>query len=587
MLARRLGPARQNIGRHDGQGTGGSNNKPAYSRERDEMQSKGTSRKDWRRKLVLVSAMLAGVATSAPVWAANDGPVVKTIEGKVRGYTQDGVNIFLGIPYAAPPVGKLRWMPPQPVKKWKGALDATHYGNTCPQVTELGAFAGPASITEDCLYLNVFTTGKGKPNKKKPVIVWIHGGGNVDGESNDYDGSKLATGGPDGVPTVVVTINYRLGLFGFISNPALNAEGHLWGNYGILDVQAVLRWVQRNIAQFGGDPTNVTLGGQSAGARDTTANVLSPIAAGLFHRAILQSYPELNWNTADQILAKGKAFAAAAGCPQDASAKAAKCLRSLSAARILQLQGTPNANSPLASQVFPDGTIIPMQPGEAWQSGRFNRMPIMTGIVRDEGNFGIAISEYFSGPPQAAMTPEQYAAAVTGAKAEQYPLSNYGNNPQIAYGHVTTDPTACTALKAIDLMSGYVPTYGYEFAYQNAPWYFPKMPGFQPLAAHTVDIQFLFPGYHGGNLGVNLDQATGQPRDLNAAETKLSDKLVAAWTHFAKNGNPNGSGNSPWPKYKKNAPKLFSQNIPQSTAYSAAQYSADHRCDFWNAPPTQ
>lgn len=552
------------------------------------MQSNGTPRKAWRRKLTLFTALLAGITATAPVWAANDdGPVIKTIEGKVRGYTKDGVNIFLGVPYAAPPVGKLRWMPPQAVKKWQGALDATHYANTCPQVTELGAFAGPTSITEDCLYLNVFTTGAGKPNKKKPVVVWIHGGGNVDGESNDYDGSKLATGGPNGVETVVVTINYRLGLFGFISNPALNAEGHLWGNYGILDVQAVLRWVQRNIAAFGGDPTKVTLGGQSAGARDTTANLLSPIAAGLFHRAILQSYPELKWNTADQILAKGKAFATAAGCPDNASAKAAKCLRNLTAARILQLQGTPNANSPYASQVFPDGTIIPLQPGDAWQTGRFNQMPIMTGLVRDEGNFGIGITEYFSGPPQAAMTPEQYAAVVTGATASQYPLSNYGNNPQLAYDRVTTDPTACTALKAIQLISDHAPTYGYEFDYQNAPYYFPKMPGFQPLAAHTIDIQFLFSGYHGGNLGVNLDQSSGQPRELNAAETKLSDQLVAAWTNFAKSGNPNGSGNSPWPKFKNNAQNLFSQNIPQSSVYPAAQFSTDHKCNYWNASPTQ
>jgi para-nitrobenzyl esterase len=345
----------------------------------------------------------------------------------------------------------------------------------------------------------------------------------------------------------------------------------------------VLRWVQRNVASFGGDPTNVTLGGQSAGARDTTANVLSPAAAGLFHRAILQSYPELSWNTADQILAKGKAFATAAGCPTGAGAQAAKCLRDLTAARILQLQGTPNANSPLAAQIFPDGTIIPVQPGVAWQTGQFNHMPIMTGIVHDEGNFNVAISEYFSGPPQAAMTAEQYAAAVTGATAAQYPLSAYGNNPALAYNHVSTDPTACTALKAVQLMSAQTPTYAYEFNYQDAPYYFPKMPGFKPLAAHTVDIQFLFSGYHGGNLGVNLDQSSGQPRDLNAKETKLSDQLVAAWTNFAKSGNPNGSGNSPWPKFKQGAQNFFSQNIPQSSVYPAAQYSADHKCDFWNA----
>ena len=157
------------------------------------------------------------------------------------------MNQFLGIPYAAPPVGDLRWMPPQPPEK-HDLLDATKYANTCAQITELGVFAGPPSISEDCLYLNIFTTGvEGPP---KPVMVWIHGGGNVDGESNDYDASKLATGGPNGTPTVVVTLNYRLGLLGFLSETHLNSEGHLWGNYGILDQQAALRWVQANIASL-------------------------------------------------------------------------------------------------------------------------------------------------------------------------------------------------------------------------------------------------------------------------------------------------------------------------------------------------
>src|SRR4029079_8802581 len=213
-------------------------------------------------------------------------------------------------------------------------LDATEFANTCPQVTELGAFAGPSSTTEDCLYLNVFTKGT---SPAKPVIVWIHGGGNVDGETNDYDASKLATSPSS--PSVVVTINYRLGLFGFFSNPIINAEGHPWGNYGILDQQAALRWVQANIAAFGGAPSKVTLGGQSAGARDTTANLMSPTAAGLFHRAITQSAPIPNgfFQTAALSLSQGNTFASLAGCSDSA------CLRKLSAARVLQLQGTPNA----------------------------------------------------------------------------------------------------------------------------------------------------------------------------------------------------------------------------------------------------
>src|SRR6185437_8133507 len=184
--------------------------------------------------LLTATILAGGTVASAPGLAApqGGGPTVNTADGPVRGIVKNGVNQFLGIPYAAPPVGDLRWMPPQAPAK-HALLDATQFANTCPQVTELGAFAGPSSTTEDCLYLNVFTTGT---SPAKPVLVWIHGGGNVDGESNDYDASKLASSPSS--PTVVVTINYRMGLFGFLSETHLNAEGHPWGNYGILDSQA-------------------------------------------------------------------------------------------------------------------------------------------------------------------------------------------------------------------------------------------------------------------------------------------------------------------------------------------------------------
>jgi len=243
----------------------------------------------------LVGALFAAGVASTPAVAGErdgergNGPVVHTAEGPVRGLMNNGVYEFKGIPYAAPPTGELRWRPPQPIAHWQEPADATSFANTCPQVTTLGVFASPASITEDCLYLNVFTTrlnGGGLP-----VFVWIHGGGNVDGESNDYDGSKLATGGPSGTPVVVVTLNYRLGLFGFLAHPALDSEGPLFANYGIMDIQAVLNWVRRNAARFGGNPKLVTLGGQSAGATDTGANMISPLSAGLFHRAIFESLP--------------------------------------------------------------------------------------------------------------------------------------------------------------------------------------------------------------------------------------------------------------------------------------------------------
>jgi para-nitrobenzyl esterase len=526
------------------------------------------------------------------------GLIVNTVDGPVRGFTKNGVNIFLGIPYAAPPVGELRWQPPQPVKRWRPTLDATRFASNCPQVTGLGAFAAPPSINEDCLYLNVFTTGGRYDRHKKPVIVWIHGGGNIDGESNDYDGGKLATGGPNGVETVVVTFNYRLGIFGTFSHPAINAEGRLWGNYGTLDQQAALRWVQRNIDAFGGDPNKVAVAGQSQGGTYVGVNVLSPLSKGLFNRAIIESSPAVIWTfpTAVTALTIGTSFAIAAGCP-GSDAAAAQCLRKLSTARILQLQGTPNASGPYTIGPFVDGNIIPMAAEQAWTTGHFNKMPILGGGTKDEGAFITGITEYFSGPPQAPMTADQYAQAIlAGAQcvgcptgtmpagvATRYPISNYGGDPMIAYERVTTDAARCTELHVLQKLAPQVATYAYDFTYQNAPYYFPKMPGYKPMAAHTIDIQFLFNNFHGSQLGVNLDQATGQPRKLDATETKLSDQIVAAWTNFANTGNPNGSGNSPWPKFTADdSGQYFVEDIPLSTK-SVAQFRADYNCDFWDA----
>jgi len=459
-------------------------------------------------------------------------------------------------------------------------LDANRYGKTCPQVYQLGVFAAPTSITEDCLYLNVFTTAE--RHNSKPVIVWIHGGGNFDGESNDYDGSKLATGGSIGTPTVVVTFNYRLNMFGFFSHPAINAEGHRWGNYGILDQQAVLSWVQRNIAAFGGDPTRVALGGQSAGAQDTAANVLSPLSKGLFNRAIVQSTPGFTTFVAPAATAatNGINFAAAAGCP-GTNAAAAACLRKLSAARILQLSATGAANSPYVTGLIVDGSVIPIAPGQAWTTGQFNKMPMMGGAVKDEITFFTGINEWLSGPPQAPLTADQYAAAVGPVVAAEYPVSAYGGDPMLAYDRAVTDQFKCIELHVVQLWAVQAPTYAYDFVYQNAPYYFAKMPGFRPLAAHTIDIQFLFPGWHGGDLGVNIDQGTGERRELNAAETGLSDQLVAAWTNFAATGNPNGSGDSPWPVFTAGSQKYFVQDLSVSTE-TVEQFRSAYKCDFWD-----
>ena len=536
---------------------------------------------------MLFTATLLGTVALA----AQEGSTVDTSDGPVQGTVASGVETFLGIPYAAPPVGDLRWMPPQPPEQ-HDLLEATEYGNICPQVTTLGAFSGPTSVTEDCLYLNVFTTGL---DGSKPVIVWIHGGGYVTGSSNDYDASKLAKGGPDGTPSVVVTINHRLGLLGFLSQSDLNAEGHPFGNYGILDIQAALRWVQDNIAAFGGDPTRVALGGQSAGSGATAANQISPLAKGLFNRAINQSSPVSSFTSTDTALERGDDFAEAAGCSD------AACLRGLSTERVLQLQGSPNSNGPYVTGVFVDGTVVPDQPTTLWESGQYNKMPILGGAAKEESTFGESIREYFSGPPQEALTAEEYAARIDTTyipplyvdDAAEKVLAQYpaGANPQATYERAFTDPGKCRGLHVLNLQAasnGNNGVYGYDFTYQDAPYYFPKMPNpenasgnFMAKASHTIDIQFLFKNWHGGQLGVNLDQTSGQPRELQGDEIGLSNQLVAAWTNFAATGDPNGEGAPKWPEFTTDSPQFLEQNIPASVE-TAAAYREAYQCSFWD-----
>jgi para-nitrobenzyl esterase len=515
---------------------------------------------------------------------------VATAEGPVEGSSKDGVTQFLGIPYAKPPVGNLRWMPPQPVTKWTTVWDARKFGPTCAQVTTLGPFAGPPNSNEDCLYLNVFTPDvKGK----MPVLVWIHGGGYFDGASNDYDATKLVKQGK----LVVVTFNYRLNLFGFLAHPALEIKGQPSGNYGIMDMQAVLRWVQRNIAAFGGDPNNVTLGGQSAGAGATAANLLSPGAKGLFHRAILQSGGYTPFATKATAEDKGKKFAAAAGCTpkDDKDGDVAKCLRALPAARIASLAGTASATSPSVGGPFVDGQTIPRQTIDAIPAGAFNKMPVMIGTTRDEGNFTNGIAQYFK-KGRTALTeadfrgylqktyganagpgggPPAYPKGTVDKVLAHYPVAKAG--AQMAWDGAHSDVQACRGQTMAGALSPQVPVYMYRFDDRSAPSYFPKMPGYQPLAYHTADIAYLFTGYHGGPEGV--------PIRLNAAQSKLSDRLVKAWANFAHSGNPNGRGDAPWPRWQKGdtSPAYFLQDNDWKTVQTNAQFAATHQCGFWQS----
>jgi para-nitrobenzyl esterase len=531
------------------------------------------------RKTGLALALLCGLAVSARA-----APVA-TADGPVEGITKDGVTRFLGIPYARPPVGPLRWMPPQPATKWTAVRQAREFGPTCAQVTTLGPFAGPPNSNEDCLYLNVFTAGT---KDKLPVLLWIHGGGYYDGASNDYDAAKLVRRGH----LVVVTINYRLNLFGFMAHPAIDAEGHAFGNYGIMDMQAAMHWVHRNIAAFGGDPANVTVGGQSAGAGASTAIVVSPRSKGLIHRAIFQSGGYTPFATRTTAEDRGNKFAAAAGCT---TGDIAKCLRALPAAKIEALAGTASATSPLVGGPMLDGTVIPRQLIDAFRSGQFNQVPILFGTTADEGNFTNGIAQYFK-PGRATLTEADYRGylqktyggnagpgggspaypkGTVDAVLAHYPVTEAG--AQMAWDAAHSDAQACRGQYTVPAIAAHAPVYMYVFSDRTAQTYFPKMPGYQPLAYHTADIPYLFTGYHGG--------PEGAPITLTPTQAKLSDHLVDAWANFARTGNPNAAGDSPWPRWKPGDASFayFLQDDGWKSVQTNGQFAAAHQCGFWNS----
>jgi len=551
----------------------------------------------------LAFAAAPGVAIADDNSAETSSPIVSTDSGPVQGFVKYGVAEFLGIPYAAPPVGQLRWMPPRPPQPWTQVRRATAFAHNCAQNQELGYFAGPSSTSEDCLYLSVFTTAPvndrrgrdarpAKHGQGYPVLVWIHGGGNFDGESADYDGTGLAKKGP----TVVVTFDYRLGLLGFFANPALDRKGVPFGNYGIMDQQAALHWVRRNIAAFGGDPNNVTLGGQSAGDFDTGANVISPEAAGLFQRAIFQSVALLDPHVSPLSLAeaRGTAFSVAAGCGSGGDAAVAACLRALPVSKILGLQGAANQAFPnpayFTTGLIVDGTVIPTLPTDAWSSGRFNHMPIMNGTTEDEGAFATMINEVLKGPLTASQYTNMVTAAYSGpagpgggppnyppgtaqAVLDEYPLGKYAS-PSLAWVAVRTDPLSCEARYVNHLLGPKVPLYAYEFADRNAPSYFPPV-SFPTGAYHTADIPYVFPFFHGGSRGI--------PHSLAPAQQALAGQLKDFWTTFARTGDPNGVGRTdPWPRYNSNSPLYLSENTAKSAPISDSQFYTAHKCNFWD-----
>jgi len=493
----------------------------------------------------LLVAGAAGAVASPASGGAN--PTVRVDGGLIRGASAAGVNSFLGLPYAAPPTGNLRWRPPQPAAGWTGVRDATQFGPSCPQVQDrtFNPFLPPGTISEDCLYLNVYAPPVSSNDQGgRPVLVWIHGGGLVQDGARNYDGTKLAADG-----TVVVTINYRLGALGFLAHPALASRpGGAAGNYGLMDQQAALRWVQRNIAQFGGDPGNVTIAGQSAGGLSVLAQMVSPGARGLFQRAIVQSGTfALNQRPLATAEAAGQTFATAVGCPDQTAA----CLRNAPVSALVSNFGTEIPG-------VVDGSVLTQPIGTALASGQFARVPVINGITHDEellfvAGLGITVSQgtnvLLAAPLDGSEANyEADIAQALGVTATQaatiatvYPLSAYPN-AVVAFSLLVSDASfACPALQVDRWTTARgAPTYAYQFNDDNAPLnILPPAEQHLGLSTHGTELPYLF------------DQPNAPfpvTGTLTADQQALAASMRTDWASFAGTGNPSSRA-LPWPSF--------------------------------------
>jgi para-nitrobenzyl esterase len=519
-----------------------------------------------RALLTAICTTLVALGVGSGAASASDArPIVITSDGAVRGMAVPGGYAFRGLPYAAPPTGDLRWRPPQRPASWHGVRDATRYAPSCPQKPSL--FQPPGLQSEDCLYLNI-STPTVRRDKKRPVLMWIHGGGFTQDGALNYDSTKLASHG-----IVVVTINYRLGALGFLAHRALASRpGGPAGNYGLMDQQAALRWVKHSIARFGGNPHNVTIAGQSAGGVSVLAQLVSRGARGLFRRAIVQSGAfALNQVPLDDGEAFGETFADIVGCQDQTAA----CLRHVPVETLVDT--FPDAAIPGVV----DGKVLTKSIGPALAAGQFTHVPVLNGVNHDEelifvAGLHLAVSggRFVSAPEPNAANYESVIASVLGvsatrasAIAAQYPLAAYPA-PVFALSTLVSDANfACPALQVDRWTSERVPTFAYQFNDDSAPPLFAG-PGFPPIATHSSEIQYLF------------DQPNAPfPATLNPTQEALAAKMRAAWANFAAHGDP-ASAAVPWPSFNAGS-HVLSLAPPQPQVDTG--FAATHHCSFWAA----
>jgi para-nitrobenzyl esterase len=507
--------------------------------------------------LAVSACALAAVGWPAPV-SASDPLTVQTNAGVVQGISNGTVNEWLGIPYAAPPVGANRWRPPQPVTPWKGIRRAGRFAPDCIQLAALKTSEG----SEDCLYLNVFAPAGATRRSKLPVMVHLHGGANFFGFA--YKHAKTLVG--HGV--IVVTVGYRLGVFGFVGHPALTAEGHgSSGEYGVLDQIAALRWVHDNIAAFGGKPRNVTLFGESAGSFDAVAIAASPLGRGLFTHLAAQTEAfdaGRGTGTINDAEGFGLYVARKVGCASTAHVLA--CLRAKTAARLVLAAG------PADVAPWTGGVVLPRSP-LALIARQRHPVPMLVGSNREEGVF-ILQSQGAPIPPHHPFTRRDWVKYTNllvgksrGQQARQlYPLSRYDSPYWDTVGMYTDAVYTCPMRRLALTSRGRVYRYLYTHRYQNNAFLASLR------AAHFLDDPILW----------GAASLLGKPRyTFSPDERALTATMSTYWTNFAKDGNPNSPGVPRWPRYRPASERItvLDQPVGHTRSYQVRQ------CAFLDSLP--
>ncbi|XP_048172680.1 fatty acyl-CoA hydrolase precursor, medium chain-like [Corvus hawaiiensis] len=510
-------------------------------------------------------------------------PEAETKYGRVQGYqfkvdtAERTVNVFLGLPFAKPPVGPLRFTEPQPPEPWEDVRDATSYPPMCLQDKVQGQYFSDIitnrkekvllQVSEDCLYLNVYTPVSTGKQEKLPVLVWIHGGGLVFGAASSYDGSALAAF--DNV--VVVTIQYRLGIAGYLST----GDEHARGNWGYLDQVAALQWIQENIIHFGGDPGSVTIFGESAGGISVSALVLSPLAKGLFHKAISESGTAGLGLFTDQPKEEAQKIAAVSGCEKSSSAAIVECLREKTEEELVQI--TLKMDSFFISSCV-DGVFFPKSPMQLLSEKSINAVPYIIGVNNCEFGWGIPMMMKF--PPfvdgldkdvARRILQSSLALFIKGITSEvvdrvykEY-MGDAESPAQVRDGLLEAMGDVFFVISAMEVARYHRdagnPVYFYEFQHRPS-----SAEGVIPAfvkADHGAEIAFVF----------------GKPflaGDATKEENTLSRAVMRYWTNFAKNGNPNGEGLVHWPQYD-----LEERYLGIDLQQKAAEKLKEHRVEFW------